>query len=743
MGTMTNHIRVWPRRIRYCRPLRILVAASALAWGEQCVSQSSNSSFGPYTEHLLPAPPEALTVACGGLLRCPEIVVAPHGEPVLLFYHLTDSATLSQTRQLPLSLPQSVVHTDDLNGDGSPDFAALSTEGDVLTVVQRHQEALTQISIPLRVRAKKITVADVNNDGMRDVLLFGKSMTGVVTVLGKPGGKFVRGPGLFSEFSAGDVEVTDVNGDGVADVVLISWLSNQLILYFGIGEDVYSEQVVLDLPSEPSDLSLVPLDGGREALVSVTLPERQEVHVYGVNAAGEFRLRHTARCPGRPAGATLVDVNNDGLPDLVSATADGILVTIAQSSSSFGREMVFGVTAPDPVWLVADLDGDARTDLALADRRGEVLIIVGNAESGGSVQWPGTYIVGGEPRGLAIADFNGDGAIDVAVANALSSSVSVLLNRGEGKLHGQQPVFVPEVPVRLTSVASPSGSENMLLSEHPASDRIAAIRMTEGIPGSPLYLVETGPHPYVLHAELDPVTSFLNVLVRTRENGAASVSVSLFEQISGDRFLESKYRAALPSRVKALAVGDFTGNRRQDLVVVSEEPASSSSTLSLALGARGYDYSSVHSLIDLMDSSFVVRDLYPVDLDQDDCLDVVLVGGPARPKLGIAFGNCDGGFRSGIDWIPGVYPVEGLDVIVKDVNRDRFVDLVFLDGIREAIVALYGRMGGRFDDPVSVASGRGVNGLEVGNIRGPQASDLVLSFGTKGVVSVLYAPFAR
>jgi hypothetical protein len=90
-----------------------------------------------------------------------------------------------------------------------------------------------------------------------------------------------------------------------------------------------------------------------------------------------------------------------------------------------------------------------------------------------------------------------------------------------------------------------------------------------------------------------------------------------------------------------------------------------------------------------------------------------------------------------------VFPVEGLNVVVKDVNRDKLVDLVFLDGIREAVVALYGRRGGRFDDPVRVAPGRGVNGLEVGNIRGPQATDLVLSYGSRGVVSVLFSPFSR
>src|SRR5205085_747446 len=43
-----------------------------------------------------------------------------------------------------------------------------------------------------------------------------------------------------------------------------------------------------------------------------------------------------------------------------------------------------------------------------------------------------TYSVGTNPRGLVAADFNGDGKTDLAVANAGSSDVSILLGNGDG-----------------------------------------------------------------------------------------------------------------------------------------------------------------------------------------------------------------------------------------------------------------------------------------------------------------------
>jgi hypothetical protein len=42
------------------------------------------------------------------------------------------------------------------------------------------------------------------------------------------------------------------------------------------------------------------------------------------------------------------------------------------------------------------------------------------------------YGVGDEPESVAIGDLNGDGALDLAVANYTSNDVSVLLGNGDG-----------------------------------------------------------------------------------------------------------------------------------------------------------------------------------------------------------------------------------------------------------------------------------------------------------------------
>jgi hypothetical protein len=96
----------------------------------------------------------------------------------------------------------------------------------------------------------------------------------------------------------------------------------------------------------------------------------------------------------------------------------------------------------EPTDVVAvDLDADADVDMVVSVRasvpteNGSVVVLLnrGNDASG---RWLGfasqqTVTVGREPVSLAVVDFNGGGP-DVAVANALSNSISVLLNRGDG-----------------------------------------------------------------------------------------------------------------------------------------------------------------------------------------------------------------------------------------------------------------------------------------------------------------------
>ena len=98
----------------------------------------------------------------------------------------------------------------------------------------------------------------------------------------------------------------------------------------------------------------------------------------------------------------------------------------------------------------ADLDGDSRPDLVVTDESGSVSVFLN--DGGGRFHAPpgSPFAAGPNPNDVAIADFNGDRKPDLAFANHDSHVVTVLLANGGGG-------FAPAPSVPVQSVPHPHG----------------------------------------------------------------------------------------------------------------------------------------------------------------------------------------------------------------------------------------------------------------------------------------------
>ena len=319
---------------------------------------------------------------------------------------------------------------------------------------------------------------------------------------------------------------------------------------------------------------------------------------------------------------TVGDFNGDGKLDLAVAEGNNVSVLLGNGDGTFKAPINSATGTSGGFVAVGDFNGDGKLDLARVNNATipySVSVLLGNGD--GTFQAPVNYTAGPYPFRLAVGDFNGDGKLDLVVANRGSlynfadSSVLVLLGNGDG-------TFQPAVAYG--PVANP-------------------------------YSITVG--DFNGDGNLDLAVGNSGVIP---SNDGAGVSVLLG---NGDGTFQSAVTYEAGVHCYDLAVGDFNGDGKPDLAVRAVGPERFG--VLLGNGDGTFQAPAAYSPVGNPFSLAVG------DFNGDGRLDLALAIGLSG-TVSVLLGNGDGTFQTAANYTAGTYPV---GVAVGDFNGDGKPDL--------------------------------------------------------------------
>jgi hypothetical protein len=241
----------------------------------------------------------------------------------------------------------------------------------------------------------------------------------------------------------------DLDGDRFIDLTTVNEVSGDLRVFMnkgdgsGLYDDFLQPPYAIGLEASPNEPLDANNDGNIDVVVSATTSEG--VWIARGDGDGTFSGSQSVLTGDEPHGIVVLDVDGDADFDVVNAAYgdDELALLINDGNGNFGAPTFFPVGCDGPWGLAsADMNSDGIMDVVAGCVINQRAIThLGNGDGTFTAQT--SRAAGGSPWQVALGDLDGDGHIDAALANSFNGNGAILRGNGDGTFAAAETYPVP------------------------------------------------------------------------------------------------------------------------------------------------------------------------------------------------------------------------------------------------------------------------------------------------------------
>jgi hypothetical protein len=316
----------------------------------------------------------------------------------------------------------------DFDGDGLPDVAAADASNRTMVVLPGKGDGSLYgaVRYPIMNCPNSITLGDTNRDGTLD-LIAANGYSSFDVYFGPI--QSLQNPDASYGINSSQIILDDLDWDGQTDLITYAaYNTSSIVVFFGAGGGKFGAQVgVLANSLTSVAIADVDHDGWRD-IVSLDF----STYTVSVNrnlGNRTFAAPEALLSSSNTYDFAIGDLNGDQLPDLVLPTGNSLQVALATAPGKYASPVSYGLNAGSV--KLADVNGDHKLDVLAIDYGSSTIsVLLGKGDGTLGIGFEYNYAQG-NIGAVAIDDVNGDGIVDIVMTKT-SNTVGFLIGNGDG-----------------------------------------------------------------------------------------------------------------------------------------------------------------------------------------------------------------------------------------------------------------------------------------------------------------------